>query len=374
MFKLPPTLPVMMATFPYDRVVAGAFMSIYAVAGLLLSIPVGRWIRTGQVRAVIWFGLVSMLAGNILCLVKPSSESILLCGRLLEGVSYTVMGVVGPVIINGQAPPHRYPLVISLLSLWIPVGQVTAALVNAVLMDWFGWQGVWWSGTVFTVITMIWAMRIRLPEANTPVTVGGRTGPRLSRQEWVALVTVTAVFMLWTGQYYAYMTWLPQYLVERHGWTLSASVLGYLTPVCIIIVVNLITGALLRAGVRIGSLFAFGATLQAITWWLIPLTDAPVWGLVSLGMYGIAAGISPTCLFGMTGLIAGRSGATATGFGFAMSGRNIGVLFGPILIGYLFNQLGSWNGVSPVFAVLTSLAAAGGFLLAYQFRKFGYYQ
>ena len=349
-------------------------MSIYAVAGLLLSIPVGRSIRTGQVKAAILFGLIAMLMGNLLCLIDPSSEWLFLCGRLLEGVSYTIMGVVGPVIINRQAPPQRYPLVISLLSLWIPVGQIAAALINAALIGSFGWQGVWWSGVVFTLATLLWASRIRLPEFTSPVMDPGRSGNALFRQEWVALITVTAVFMLWTGQYYAYMTWLPQYLIERHGLTLSASILGYLAPVFVIVVVNLLTGALLRAGVRIGSLFAFGATLQAITWWLTPLTDSPVWGLMSLVAYGIAAGISPTCLFGMAGLIVGRSGATATGWGFVMSGRNVGVLFGPILIGYLFNHLGSWNGVSPVFGLLTSLAAAGAFLLAYQFRKYGYYQ
>ena len=41
-FKLPPVLPVLLDTYHYDRTLAGGFMSVYAVAGLLLSWLLGR--------------------------------------------------------------------------------------------------------------------------------------------------------------------------------------------------------------------------------------------------------------------------------------------------------------------------------------------
>ena len=41
-FKLPPALPVLLDAYHYDRTLAGAFMSVYAVAGLLLSMAFGR--------------------------------------------------------------------------------------------------------------------------------------------------------------------------------------------------------------------------------------------------------------------------------------------------------------------------------------------
>ena len=41
-FKLPVVLPVLLADYGYDRTLAGSFMSIYAVAGLALSMPFGR--------------------------------------------------------------------------------------------------------------------------------------------------------------------------------------------------------------------------------------------------------------------------------------------------------------------------------------------
>ncbi|MBM3265887.1 MAG: MFS transporter, partial [candidate division Zixibacteria bacterium] len=360
MFKLPAALPVMIAEYGYERAVAGAFMSVYAVAGLLLSIPVGRWIQQGHPKPVIYAGLAAMLTGNALCLHRPDSSAMMLLGRGLEGVAYTVMGVAGPVLVNGQAPPGRYPMVISLLSLWIPIGQVAAVLVYAAMPDEVGWHGVWWAGSLLTMGTLIWCAVIRLPGVDVPPMPtrhlsqgeGNPAAGKRPASERFLLFAVTLVFLLWTGQYYAYMTWLPQYLVEVHGFSLSASNAGYLAPVLVIVVFNIATGFLLRMGVRIGVLFSVGASLQAVAWWMIPWTDTPVYGLLSLLIYGAAAGISPTCLFGMTGMVAARSGSTAAGFGLVMSGRNIGVLAGPILIGYLFTLSGTWNGVSPVFAAI----------------------
>jgi predicted MFS family arabinose efflux permease len=52
-FKLPPSLPVLLQRCGYDRTVAGRLMSVYALAGLLMSLPLGRAIdRRGMLRFV----------------------------------------------------------------------------------------------------------------------------------------------------------------------------------------------------------------------------------------------------------------------------------------------------------------------------------
>ena len=40
-FKLPVVLPVLLDSYNYDRVLAGGFMSIFAVFGIVLSVPIG---------------------------------------------------------------------------------------------------------------------------------------------------------------------------------------------------------------------------------------------------------------------------------------------------------------------------------------------
>ena len=89
MFKLPPVLPLLLDTYGYDRTLAGGFMSIYALAGLLLSIYLGRMIaRQGPAMPVLG-ALGVMILGNLLGLVAPENGIVVLAGRGLEAVSYT---------------------------------------------------------------------------------------------------------------------------------------------------------------------------------------------------------------------------------------------------------------------------------------------
>jgi hypothetical protein len=49
-FKLPVVLPVLLDLYRYDRVLAGGFMSVYALAGLLLSVVLGRLVARRGAR------------------------------------------------------------------------------------------------------------------------------------------------------------------------------------------------------------------------------------------------------------------------------------------------------------------------------------
>jgi MFS family permease len=112
MFKLPPVLPLLLETYGYDLVLAGGFMSVYAVAGLLLSLGFGRRIeRSGWHRPLL--GALAVLAcGNILGLIWPQSGWILLVARALEGIGFAVLAIIGPTLANRQAAARHLPIVI----------------------------------------------------------------------------------------------------------------------------------------------------------------------------------------------------------------------------------------------------------------------
>src|SRR3546814_12369468 len=76
--------------------------------------------------------------------------------------------------------------------------------------------------------------------------------------------------MLWSGQYLAYMTWLPLYLVEEQGLPVESAIGGYLIPVALVGVFNLTTGYLLQRGWRAQRLLCGAVTVQAAVWWLLP--------------------------------------------------------------------------------------------------------
>ena len=366
-FKLPPALPVLLDTYHYDRTLAGAFMSIYAVAGFLLSAIFGRLVERSGLAGPALAALALTIAGNVLILALPENGWLVLGGRALEGIGFAVLAICGPLLANASAAPRHLPIVVGLTASWIPVGQLAATALAPAAFAWYGWQLLWIVAVAGALALAGWTLRLRgsaaieLPAGlRTTTNSRGDTGSVVQRRR---LLLAAAVFVFWTAQYFAYMTWLPQYLVEVHGLSVSMAAVGYTVPVVMLILTNLAVGTILRAGVPVGPLLAFGLAIQAAVWWLIPVTGGGAAGLVSLIVYGIAAGICPTCLFAMPSIVVGQGRGAATAFGTLMTGRNVGVLVGPVLLAQAFKVTGAWDIAAPIFGTITSLAFVLGIWL-----------
>lgn len=364
-FKLPPALPALLERYGYDRALAGGFMSIYAVAGLCLSLLFGRLLtRRGPVQPTL-VALALLLTGNVVTLAWPESGWVVLAGRGLEGIGFSVLAIAGPLLANAHAAAGHLPLVVALTAAWIPIGQLAATAAAPVAFATLGWPGLWWLAILLTLVLMLWTWGLRRSAA---LESGGPAAPRRAAGypagQRARLSLAGAVFMLWACQYFAYMTWLPQYLVEAQGLSLDQAVVGYTIPVAVLLVSILLVGAVLRAGVPVGPLLAVGLAAQTAVWWTIPQDGALLPGLVSLVVYGAGAGICPTCLFAMPSVVVGQGRQAAGAFGIIMTGRNIGVLVGPVLLALAFKQLGSWDVAAPIFGSVTAAALVLGVGLA----------
>ena len=165
------------------------------------------------------------------------------------------------------------------------------------------------------------------------------------------------------------MTWLPQYLVEVHGLGVSDALVGYVVPVVFVVIFNVVTGFVLRAGWPVGWVMVLALLTQVAVWWLIPFTGPGPSGMISLVVYGIGAGTVPACLFAMPGAILGPGRGIADAFGFIMTGRNLGVLVGPVLLAQTFKLTGAWDLAAPLFAALTTVCLAVGIALAFVLHR-----
>ena len=143
--------------------------------------------------------------------------------------------------------------------------------------------------------------------------------------------------------------------------------LGYAVPIVTLLVFNLLTGWAMTRGAPLGLLLTGALAGQAAVWALLPVTGGGWSGLASLIVYGIGAGIVPTCLFALPNAIegAGRPGAFAT----LMTGRNLGVLIGPLSLGWVLSVTADWNSAGPVFAGSTALAFILSVVMARALRR-----
>lgn len=370
LFKLPPVLPTLLQDYGYGRTLAGGFMSIYALVGLLLSLRIGRIIERQGLLPLVFRALLFMLAGNLFALFWPQVGLGMLTARALEGAAFAVLAIAGPVLANHSASAAHLPIVIGLTAAWIPLGQIVATLVAPTALAWQGWQTLWVLAMLATALLGVWVWRLHRRGAHqqfTPAPAPNGRKPALSLVQRRGLLLSAAIFFLWSNQYFAYMTWLPQYLIEVHGLSLGNALAGYLIPVTVLLVFNLIGGWLLRLGLSLGPLLAGSLALQAAVWWLLPVTGGGANGLLSLLVYGASAGITPTCLFALPSALAGRDAAAAA-FAILMTGRNLGVLLGPILLAQAFELSGAWTVAAPIFGSSTTLACLLGVGLALRLR------
>lgn len=363
-FKLPVVLPLLLDRYGYDPVLAGGFMSVYAALGIVLSIWIGqRAARDGPLNLVL-LALPLMACGTLVSLAAPQVGAMVLLGRGLEGAAFAILAVTGAALATNAAADRHRALVIGLVAAWMPAGQLLAALLAPLALTLggtaTGWALLWQAGIALAILLTAWTWMVRRQSAKTAPQRSQQPQPQQpwSRHQRQGLVLTAAVFMLWSGQYLAYMTWLPEYLVAVLAMPVETALWFYLLPVVFVALFNVGTGFMLRGGLAPERLLLAAVVLQATLWWLLPYTGSGLSGLISLIFYGVAAGIAPTCLFALPTVLTAGPGQTARAFGGIMTGRNLGVLMGPLLLAQMVKWSGDWDAGSLVFGSLTTLAAA----------------
>ena len=375
-FKLPPMLPEMLAAYDYQPTLAGAFMSIYAAIVLIATLLIGRMMQRYGAILLLAAGFGLALSGNALALAVPGDGYVMLSARALEGLAFAVFAVAGPVYTTRNAAPKHLPLAIALSAMWIPVGQLAANALVPLAEITIGWRLLWLATAGATLSLGFWAISIQIGgraslDLKPPASAANAVPIRITGLEWAALILGAALFTLWSAQYFAYMTWLPQFLVERHGLAPSLATLAYSVQVAILIVFGLVTSWALRKGVPVGLMLITSMILQAGVWYALPITDTVTLGAISLVLYGVGIGFTPVCLFALPSTILGSKRSGPNAFAVLMTGRNMGVLIGPMLLPQVLLWTGQWEMSGVVFGTITAIDAIGAVILTLILVKLG---
>jgi len=335
-------------------------MSIYAAIGLVTSALLGLRLQRHGMPPFLLAAALFFIIGSVLTLAAPAAVPLMFLARGLEGLGFAILAVAAPVLATTSASNRHKSLAIALFAAWIPLGQLIAMAIAHPFVGKAEWRPIWWVGIGLTVLVVTWGWRAaiqNMPRHSAAKSGGPRPLRDFSRRHQWALVLVAATFTLWSTEMFAMLTWLPQYLVESRGLGAESTILAYAIPSILILIFSIASGFLLRAGVPLAPVLAVSLALQATVWFVLPYLDSSALGLAGLIIFGVAAGISATFLFAAPALILGAGNAGGSAFGVVMTGRNFGVLLGPILLPPVLLSMGSWQGVGQVFGGV-SLAGA----------------
>ncbi|MBN2503037.1 MAG: MFS transporter [Anaerolineales bacterium] len=337
--KVPPLMPILMDAFQLNLSQAGSLMSVFAITGLILSLPAGFILQRLGPKISGLIALSSLGFGAVMG-AFAHNLAFLLAGRVIEGIGMGLIAVVAPATIAMWFPPEKQGIPMGLWATWVPLGNVTMLLVAPALATAFGWQSVWWVGAGVTlVILVLYGFLVRVPPVKAEDLEQQHFHLQfkalINRDVWL----LGFMFACTTFTFMGINTFYPTYLSEVRGYNLQqASQIASISTGLVLISAPLAGWLSDKVGSR-KLFFTFPYLILALMM-LLPF-NITGWQIYAyLIVLGCLAGAVPTATFAAAPEVIGDPRLSGLALGIVMFGQNLGMVIGPLVFGGLVEKLG----------------------------------
>ncbi|MDR8726395.1 MFS transporter [Burkholderia pseudomultivorans] len=355
-------LPSLQHEFGGSLASLSAIMSVFPFVGVFGGIAAGLLVRRWGDRLLLIAGL-AMLGAASFAGAWTNGFALLLGTRFAEGLGFVIVVVAAPAVLNRVTPPERRNLVFGLWSTFMPAGIALSMLVGPLLG---GWRNGWLAAALLTLVAA----------AAVPVTTSADTpsssdagAPRIGAalRDVLAKRSTTLLalgFATYNVQFFAVMTFLPVFLMQRLGVAVGTAGLIGAAIVAACVIGNLSAGWLLSRGARPGIVMA--ATSVAIgvagIGFFSAATPAPI--AVALGFaFSAIAGMLPATILASAPGSAPSPSLAPLSIGWVVQGNYLGQVIGPLAIGAIVGAFGWPGGIGLMIAAAAVGAAIGLALL-----------
>jgi MFS family permease len=296
--------------------------------------------------------LGSTVLGAVVGALAPNA-TVLLAGRVVEGIGLGVISVVAPAIISRWFPPAERGLPMGIWASWVPVGNFIIFNLAGTLLNFLGWQGLWWFGALFAVAAfVVYAGLV----SDHPADRGGREAQaEAALGQWLlnpASWVLALLFATFTFAFTGYGTWAPSYLGAALGLDPEAANFDASLSSLAVIPSTMVAGWVLdrtrnRKAVLAAAFLGSGLLLS----WSFRLGSA---GLVApyFIVLGAVAGFIPTTAFTLAPETMPRPELAGLALGILSVGQNLGAFLGAPAVAAVIRN-GNWAaGVIPLVAAI----------------------
>ena len=354
-FKVPPVMQVLLQSLHMDMATGGWLMSAFAVAGIVLGIPAAFVLAKLGPKIAGLIAISCTLLGSIVGALA-TEPAVLLSGRVIEGIGLGLITVIAPAIISMWFPPEKRGRPMGIWASWVPVGSFIIYNLAGPLLRSFGWQSIWWFGALFALVALaIYAVTVSAPpitetaQERSPASNGSFGKLLFNPASWI----LALVFATFNFTFLAYGTWAPSYFnaalgVEPETASFYASLISlavipstiiagwvldhFKSRHLILTVAMLISGLLFVASFQLGSVNA-----------IVPY-------MIALGLVG---GFIPTATFTLAPETMPDPRFAGLALGIVSVGQNLGLFFGPPILG---SSIAGGNWSAGIIPLLISLA------------------
>ncbi len=346
-----PILPVYAEALGASLSMVGVIVASYAIAQLLLRIPLGVWADVlGRRKPFLVVGFLAA-AGGVLLLGLAPNPWLLFCGRTVTGIA-AASWVAFSVFFAGYFPRRQTAQAMGIISAINGAAQVLASLLGGFTAQVWGWQVTFFVGAGLAVV----ALPLLLFTPETPVERGrpfSYTG-FLKMPSLPLLLLVSFICIL--GQFAVHGTSLG--FVPLHGDRIGASraELGMIMTVMFAassvasLAVVYVAG---RLGYTVSLATAFLLMALAFVW--VPFIHSVPLLILSQALVGVGRGVFFPILMALS-IRAIPPSERGTAMGVFQSLYAVGMLLGPLLLGFWAD----WLGLDSVFYLSAALCIVGG--------------
>lgn len=359
--KLPATSSLVLPALGIDTGQLSFLMSLNGYVGFILAFFAASIIMKFGSKKSTLFVLICATVGAIISAFAQTYE-LLVVGRLIEGVGYSCIGTVIPVLFSEWFPPNKRGVPMGIFSVWVPLGSMfimgtSGFFFNAAEPSTYH-NVFWFVVALLVVILVVWIAAVRDPEHSYLVEEGGSNGEQPKVSEgfkslscWIAMIAFAA-FSLGTA---CVMNFETLYMVQTMGMDQAgangmlniANIAVVIGGIAIGFVMNAVTDTtkrlviLIVSSIVLGVCFSMAYTINGamLTPWLI--------------LFGLSNGIVPAIFFTMVAEIAPRPELASVSSTLMSLGQCVG--------GILFGVVGAV--VASGWGAATGILAAAGIVL-----------
>lgn len=338
--SVPPVLSLVMADLKLTHAQGGLLMSLFALPGIIVSIPAGILADRYSQKKIAIFSFITMIAGAAI-FASGNSFPILVMGRMLSGTGAMTLMVIAPQLLAQWFAGREMGIAMGVFNTGMPLGTILSMNFLSLLGERLGWQTSIWVSAVVSLVGMVIFTSLFTPARRR----GQGTSPRpegffLSiRLAGAPIWFVGVAWMLFNAAIISLFTFTPDFL-KGAGFSVSAS--GFITSAVMwpALVLSPVVGHVIDKINRKRSIIAVGGLALAI---LVPLVPEAVgWILVLMLLIGVAQTLVPSPIFALPPEVTNPE-RLGLGFGIISTCLNLGIVVGPAIVGLFRDVTGSYQ-------------------------------
>ncbi len=369
--SIPPVLARLIVDMNLSHTQGGLLMSLFALPGIILSLPGGMLADYYGPRKVGIISLLLMLAGTLI-VASASTFAMLALGRFVTGIGATTIVIVSAQALSRGFMNKKLGIAMGVFNAGVPAGTIFAHnFFSRALIIW-DWRMPILFTTLACLVMLVFFWKFSgFPDAvNNKQEINksgdGKSRPTLSILEslqsirqYRAIWMVATAWMLFIAARVSSLTFAPDYFISIGYQVSYAGFLASLFTMGSLVISPLIGHFIDKTG-RSESYLVAGGVILAVLYSLIAVA---LTGHLLLALFiGIAAAIMPVSIFSLVPRLLPVE-KMGMGYGVLRICENIGMLMGPFLIGLSFDLSGAYFYGFLLMAFFSLGASVNGLLL-----------